>query len=1588
MDMVTSSPTPGSTLEITPEAEYESRIANLDSTPTHCTTEYFSWRQLTDLSQKMPELSDQFGHITASYMGECVALGTESGVVIVADYIGRIKAVLGNQSNRYGSVTSLSFSADCVCLAVGYSLGFVAVWDWGKQVTVSVSRPLQPGDKPGATGHPAGVAVTGVYFIGASKHRYISCSAGGGVFYHHIVRRLLTTMNTSQIASPDSSGQDGILLEATALPLGTFLCETDDMGLVAVLTSSYFAVFKTRNGVEQQFKISYQQRTSQATTSAPFLSSKDGPNIKRKYAKRPYAGCVSWLPALKYKQPATATDPSQSCFNYPQLAYSWGPVIYVLSLVVDHEVAENGSSMTASRPGPRVKFERALEWTAIEDVVFCRWISSEILLYMTQSQRVFVFETRLHQETEVCSSPPGIIAGRPWVTLATGIEAEPSYSQVVSVYKRRVFILCGTSSVYTGRLLTWIERLALLEDQGQFIDAITLATGLYQGRTGQVVVGLSRQNQNGDISQNKRKALVGSKLVDLIRSSLKHILRNELEEDLDQQLSPFSHENTDSELRAFVSVCIEACLAMNDLSILFGDIFEGYSADSARQDIFLETIEPFVLSGQIQRLPPQILNAMVDRYGSTPQLVKRLGELLMNLHLTQGEFDIDRVLSSCRRHGLWRTFARVWLGLGDPIAPVKGMLSAATAADVGDKDVSHDSEVYGNVWSEMRHDRDSEELPEVVVFDYLDMVFRGRYYPDGEPIKPQSRAEKLSTLAAELVLPPVDTSRVPSDLKQSFSTLLALADLNTERLLLTLRRILSDTFTDYISLIVRPGTATGASDAPGTVGRAAAQNSDRSLRRASQVKTIPQIVVDTIFVLTVGPKQTATPAVLNNRQNGLLSSFALTLYATRFPLIFVREDRIAEWTDLLLELDDPSTLAEREHAFELLFRLNPPSSYVEWIERVRSAGFFRVLESIYLALAQYDKALQTYLDHPDYAYHRAVFSAIKELSALRDPAVLSKIAEFVSSRVVELVETDAERFVETVDCVSSLDHTEIFAMLEETPKAQFAYLRALLDPSSESLSKSPEHHRVAATASDERAPPDIGLSEEQHIVVYPFQSLVPDASQRTNKFPQQYHERYLELMCQHNPSHVLPYVRDRVDLSPEPFRLSFVRAICHKYGVHDGLVWALVRLGDFSGALDTLLEQADRETEGVKAAIPTVDQAMEVDEPDADHEALSDADRERLVDSLDVTAQCINGCVDVCRAALMKLGRDVAAQQSAPLVTDSAASVTKAEADRARDAALRTQNDYRTMVGTQLCDLWLALLRRVLGYLHNTGQTLDNLPLGVSAVTREAWHLVSKRQRWMLHSVLDVLISAASPASSLISLRHIIQQLLISGSSNTETSASVATVGKSPGAARSLGIAEIQHLLAVAVSAYKTEAQLMALTNVLVDHDLFTTLAQLVRSQRQGWMVSTGSRSGAVGADIGNSAPKRASDGLCSCDKCGMNLFTDLRQERAMAELRRQMQRYFASSAMRVVDLHVFEDPSAQLQWIKLRIASANHEELRSNTSVANADSGDAQKKVVLFKCMHGYHRDCLASAESQSASAGGDAKNQLLLACPRCAEL
>ncbi|KAJ1948668.1 hypothetical protein FBU59_001485 [Linderina macrospora] len=860
-----------------------------------------------------------------------------------------------------------------------------------------------------------------------------------------------------------------------------------------------------------------------------------------------------------------------------------------------------------------------------------------------------------------------------------------------------------------------------------------------------------------------------------------------------------------------------------------------------------------------------------------------------------------------------------------------------------------------------------DETPATVMFEYLDMVIRGRYYPDAQRVKPQDLAERYCRNVVELVFPPVDTVPTAASISKTYSVLLALLQFGTEHLLIMLKHVLDDPFIGYISIIVKPGSS-GSS-----------KTSDRSLRRPSQVKSVPQIMVDTMFVLTSTANAAADDALLTARQIGLLSSFALTLYVTRYPLIFLPDKTVSDWTHILLDLDDPSTRAEREYAFELLFKLNPPRSYADYIKPTRRAGFYRVLEYIYHALEQYDKALSTYLDHSDYTYRRAVFSAMRELADGGKPKAVSCVASFVRENAAGLVAVDAETFVDTVEYIPSLDHGAVIHRLEDNQTALFAYMRALLDPAS---TPDARHQGIAqaAPASDERAPPNIGLAEEQNMVVYPFQSLVPSGKQPVARFPQEYHEKYLELLCQFNPGQVLQYLKQRADDSTEPFRLSFVQKVCERYGAIGGLVWTLQRLGDFSGALDTLLLETDKEMEAVRLVVATAADAAAT-ASDGSPDSLADADRERLHDHLNMAAQHIAGGIHVCKAMVSKLGKDVAAQSEREhqKQIDSGSHIDA--------SAVKAQAGFQGQVRSELCDLWLVLLRRVLGYLHSTNRLLDTLPVRMTpALAQTAWQLVLKQQRWMLQSILDALISVASPASSLISLRYIIQELM---SPSKESQEMVLPTHEPVSPTRTLDVAEIKHLLAVAVGAYKSEAQLMALTNILVDYDLFTQLARLIKAQKQGWLVSPDDKKQPAGSIVPSAS--RYTDGKLACEQCHKELFVDRRQQRAMAALQTQIAQYFDKSPLRIVDLHVFEDPSSQWQWIKLRSAATAYDEIVIHTSrlqkrrttsfgaAALPGEDDAKTFVALFRCGHGFHWHCLGDmAKVPSGSAPR---------CPQCCQ-
>ena len=62
-------------------------------------------------------------------------------------------------------------------------------------------------------------------------------------------------------------------------------------------------------------------------------------------------------------------------------------------------------------------------------------------------------------------------------------------------------------------------------------------------------------------------------------------------------------DSRDDRLKELADVCFDACIIMNETEYLFNKFFEVFQ-DADHEDIFVTTLEPYVLDADLKFLPP------------------------------------------------------------------------------------------------------------------------------------------------------------------------------------------------------------------------------------------------------------------------------------------------------------------------------------------------------------------------------------------------------------------------------------------------------------------------------------------------------------------------------------------------------------------------------------------------------------------------------------------------------------------------------------------------------------------------------------------------------------------------------------------------------------------------------------------------------------------------------------------------------------------------------------------------------------------------------------------------------------------------
>ena len=268
-------------------------------------------------------------------------------------------------------------------------------------------------------------------------------------------------------------------------------------------------------------------------------------------------------------------------------------------------------------------------------------------------------------------------------------------------------------------LLTWADRILSFVQNGDFLDAIELTRSYY--------VGEAPGNRNGlpdDI--DLRKDLLGGKMRDLLVASTLYAFSEE-------RMTDGTHVTPDGRgvdrtvlFEGLVVVTCRACVALDDFEFLFEDLFQQYD-DTGISKIYLQQLEPFILSNDIRFVPPRITQRLVALHeeDSRPDYVERI-----IWHIDPACLDINQTIKLCQRYHLYDALIYIYTrALRDCVAPIVELLGLIRKVqqyrkyqEVNDMEPSKDAAM------------ESVILNAYKIYPYLSNILSGLSYPSEEPL--------------------------------------------------------------------------------------------------------------------------------------------------------------------------------------------------------------------------------------------------------------------------------------------------------------------------------------------------------------------------------------------------------------------------------------------------------------------------------------------------------------------------------------------------------------------------------------------------------------------------------------------------------------------------------------------------------------------------------------------------------------------------------------------------------------------------------------------------------------------------------------
>lgn len=541
---------------------------------------------------------------------------------------------------------------------------------------------------------------------------------------------------------------------------------------------------------------------------------------------------------------------------------------------------------------------------------------------------------------------------------------------------------------------------------GDFLNAIELARSYY--------VGEAPGNKNGlpdDI--DLRKELVGGKMRDLLVASARYAFSED-------RMTDGTHASLDGRgvdrtplFEGLVAVACRACVALDDLEFLFEDLFQHYD-DTGITKIYLQQLEPFILSNEIRFVPPRVTQRLVALHEEEgrPNYAERI-----IWHIDPACLDINQAINLCQRYDLYDALIYIYTqALHDYVAPIVELLGLIRkvrryrkyqgSAHAGDIETRNDAVMEPVIMNACK------------VYPYLSNTLSGISYPSEQPLTADETSRAKEDIykfifsgrsdvwptgeGGELVL----TSDESGGVEPTYPYTRQLLRFDAELFLHSLDIAFEDLGDD----------------------------TQRSRRLA--------IIGILLEIISSGDLQPSDVTFVNifvarnvSKYEHYLSIAPSTLHRI---LVGLAED------------PDPSTREDRQLAAEHLLSVYTPRDSGLIIDLFTTAGFYRILQTRLRREKQWVPLLSAYLADPDIhsleLFHN-VDGILAESTGTGQGSLPPELLDIISSALPRLLRANLTNTAILVDKYTpDLHELALQNLDEDADRHRFLYLRHLLGP--------------------------------------------------------------------------------------------------------------------------------------------------------------------------------------------------------------------------------------------------------------------------------------------------------------------------------------------------------------------------------------------------------------------------------------------------------------------------------------------------------------------------------------------------------------